>query len=398
MTLLEFTKKYPINIYLQPIVSTANKKIIGYEALTRSFKDGEFISPIVIFEEAKEHNLSFEFDKYTRELSIKKFKSYYENNKNLLLFLNFESALIDEEYSCDAFEFDLVCQHYEIPSSNLVIEIREDKIENSFLLEKFSIYYKNKGFNIALDDFGMGGSTFDRLSLVKPDIVKIDRSIICNIQDNFIHSEILKAISKMCNKIGAIVLAEGVEKKEEIIKCLKTDISIYQGFYFAKPNEFIEKQTEFIEDKVRQIALLNGALIKEHKLKKEQLIQNTQEYSNYIIDKLRQLTLINFSNEEFKDFMNKELKLEAMYLIDYHDATQVGETLLSGKVKKFYSPAKNGDSHYLKEYYYITKSSREQSFLSQKYISNATGNMCRTFAKKFNYEGNEYILCLDILV
>lgn len=398
MTLEEFTDKYPISIYLQPIVSTVNKKIIGYEALTRSFKGDEFISPILIFEEAKEENLSFEFDKYTRELSIKKFKDYYEDNKNLLLFLNFESALIDEDYSFEAFEFHLICEKYQIPSSNLVIEIREDKIENSFHLEKFALYYKNKGFNIALDDFGMGGSTFDRLSLVKPDIVKIDRSIICNIHDNFIHSEILKAISKMCNKIGAIVLAEGVEKKEEIIRCIKTDISIYQGFYFAKPEEFIENKSTLIEDKIKDIALLNGTMIKEHKLKKERLLQNTHEYSNYIIDKLRQLSLTNFSNDKFKDFMNKELKLEAMYLIDYHDATQVGETLLSGKVKKFYSPAKNGDSHYLKEYYYITKSSKEQSFLSQKYISNATGNMCRTFAKKFNYENHEYILCLDILV
>ncbi|MGD9552916.1 MAG: EAL domain-containing protein [Arcobacteraceae bacterium] len=398
MTLNEFLTHYHITIYLQPIVSTVNKKIIGYEALTRSFIQEEFISPLVIFEEAKSHNLSFEFDKYVRSLAIKKFTHYFKENKTVLLFLNFESALIDEAYPFDAFEFHLLCLEHEIPTSNIVIEIREDKIENSFKLEKFALYHKNKGFNIALDDFGMGGSTFDRLSLVKPDIVKIDRSIISNIQDNFIHSEILKAISKMCNKIGAVVLAEGVEKKEEILRCMKTDISIYQGFYFAKPDEFIEKKAQEIEEKIRAISQLNETMIKEHKLKKEKLLHNTQEYSNYIIEKLRQLTLSNFSNDKFKDFMNKELKLEAMYLIDYHDATQVGETLLSGNVKKFYSPAKNGDSHYLKEYYYLTKSSKEQSFLSQKYISNATGNMCRTFAKRFNYDNNEYILCLDILV
>lgn len=398
MTLTNFLNKYHISIYLQPIVSTVSKKIIGYEALTRSFIDEVFISPLVIFEEAKEHNISFEFDKYVRALSIKKFTSYYANDKNVLLFLNFESALIDEEYQFEEFEFFTLCKQNNVPPSNLVIEIREDKIENSSKLEAFSLFYKKKGFNIALDDFGMGGSTFDRLSLVKPDIVKIDRSIISNIHDNFIHSEILKAITKMCNKIGAVVLAEGVEKKEEIIRCIKTDISIYQGFYFAKADEFIEKQTAVIEKKIEKISQLNENMIKDHKLKKEKLLDNTNEYSNYIIEKLKQLNIVNFSNAKFKDFMNKELKLEALYLIDYHHATQVGETLLSGNVKKFYSPAKDGDSHYLKEYYYITKSSKEQSFLSQKYISNATGNMCRTFAKKFTYENSEYILCFDILV
>ena len=398
MTLEEFINKYHISIYLQPIISTVNKQTIGYEALTRSFIEGEFISPLTIFEEAKEHNLSFDFDKYVRALAVKKFTSYFTYNQNVLLFLNFESALIDEAYKFEEFEFYSICQQYGIPASNIVIEIREDKIENSFNLEKFAIYYKNKGFNIALDDFGMGGSTFDRLSLVKPDIVKIDRSIICDIHKNFIHSEILKAITKMCNKIGAVVLAEGVEKQEEILRCIKTDISIYQGFYFAKPDEYIENKSDAIKEKIKTISQLNESMIQEHKQKKEKLLHHTHEYSNYIIEKLKQLSLSNFSNDKFKDFMNKELKLEAMYLIDYHDATQVGETLLSGKVKKFYSPAKNGDSHYLKEYYYLTKSSKEQSFLSQKYISNATGNMCRTFAKRFNYDNNEYILCLDILV
>lgn len=398
MTLSNFLNKYQISIYFQPIISTVNKKIIGYEALTRSFKDDMFISPLVIFEEAKEHNLSFQFDKYVRSMAIKKFTTYYQNDKNVLLFLNFESALIDDTYEFKEFEFHAICQQHNVPTSNIVIEIREDKIENSSKLEAFSLFYKNKGFNIALDDFGMGGSTFDRLSLVKPDIVKIDRSIISDIHNNFIHSEILKAITKMCNKIGAVVLAEGVEKKEEIIRCIKTDISIYQGFYFAKPDEFIEQHNSAIEKKIIKISELNEHMIKEHKSKKEKLLHNTQAYSNSIIEKLQQLSIINFSNEEFKDFMNKELKLEALYLIDYHSATQVGETLLSGNVKKFYSPAKDGDSHYLKEYYYITKSSKEQSFLSQKYISNATGNMCRTFAKKFTYENNEYILCFDILV
>lgn len=269
--------------------------------------------------------------------------------------------MIDEAYPFDAFEFHLLCLEHEIPTSNIVIEIREDKIENSFKLEKFALYHKNKGFNIALDDFGMGGSTFDRLSLVKPDIVKIDRSIISNIQDNFIHSEILKAISKMCNKIGAVVLAEGVEKKRRFCDVWKPIFQFIKVFILPNPMSLLKKAQE-IEEKIRAISQLNETMIKEHKLKKEKLLHNTQEYSNYIIEKLRQLTLSNFSNDKFKDFMNNELKLEAMYLIDYHDATQVGETLLSGKVKKFYSPAKNGDSHYLKEYYYLTKSSKEQSF------------------------------------
>jgi EAL domain-containing protein (putative c-di-GMP-specific phosphodiesterase class I) len=398
MNLQQLIEHYKIKIYFQPIVSTINRQIIGFEALTRGFDENKTISPIVIFSHVKELNLTFEFDKYVRALAICKFKRYYQQNKELLLFLNFESSLIDNNVPLESFEFAKVCEQQNIAPSNLVLEIREDKIENSELLEQFCQFYKQKGFNIALDDFGIGGSTFDRLSLVKPDIVKIDRSIIHNIQNNFIHSEILKAISKMCNKIGAVVLAEGVEEEQEILKCIKNDISIFQGFYFAKPQDDVKNSFSSVDNKLHTISNLNAKMLKEHQEKKKKLFKTTDKYSNYVIKKIKTLNLENFSSQAIKAFLHQEIQLEAMYLIDYHNAKQVGETLLSGNIKKFYMPAKHGDSHYLKEYFYITKTSKEQSFLSQKYISNATGNMCRTFAKKFTHENEEYILCLDILV
>lgn len=398
MKLEVFLEKYQIEIYFQPIISFVNKKTIGFEALTRGFKGTKIISPIELFEEVKHLNITFEFDKHVRALAIKKFAAYLKKEKELLLFVNFESSLIDEELNFDDFDFYNNCKLYDIPPSNIVLEIREDKIENSNKLKNFTSFYKNKGFNIALDDFGIGGSTFERLSLVKPDIVKVDRSIIKDIHLNFIHSEVLNAISNMCNKIGAVVLAEGVEKEEEILQCSKNVITIYQGFYFSKPQARIEEHYEHIQQKIEDISALNAKMIKEHKEKKEALLYHTNKYSNYVIKQIKKLNPANFSNEKIKDFLNQELRLEAMYLIDYYTAKQVGETIISGQTKKFYLPAKHGDSHYLKEYYYITKASKEQSFISQKYISNATGNMCRTFAKRFKHDEADYILCLDILV
>lgn len=396
MILENFLDKYTIKIHFQPIISTVNQKIIGYEALLRAHLGKHYITPIHLFEEARKKNLSFVFDKYVRALAIKKFSSYYKENRELLLFLNFESSLIDKDIPFNEFDFYSICKEEKIAPSNIVLELREDKICNSNLLEKFCIYYKEKGFNIALDDFGIGGSTFDRLSLVKPDIVKIDRSLVANIQNNFINAEILQAISKMCSKIGAIVLAEGVEEDKEILECIKNDISIYQGFYFGKPVEYVEASYDKIEQKIAEVVFLNKKMIREHKSSKQELVKKTVKYAKNVIENISSIQPISFSNRKISDFMHKELGFEALYLIDYHSAKQVGETLLSGDVKKFFSPAKHGDCHYLKEYYYLTKSSKNETFLSQKYISKATGNMCRTFAQKFTKEEDEYILCLDI--
>ena len=59
-----------------------------------------------------------------------------------------------------------------IPYKNFLIEIKEDEITNTQALKDFCEYYKELGFSIVLDDFGTGNSTFDRLNVIKPDLIK----------------------------------------------------------------------------------------------------------------------------------------------------------------------------------------------------------------------------------
>ena len=91
----EIIKDELIEIYFQPIVSIRSKKLYAFEALTRCTYNGEFISPNVLFDLAIESNLSLELDVLTRNKSIEKFKEYYLENNDLVLFLNFESSLIN---------------------------------------------------------------------------------------------------------------------------------------------------------------------------------------------------------------------------------------------------------------------------------------------------------------
>lgn len=221
-----------IEIHLQPIVSIKDKKIFAFEALTRAKdENNELISPLYLFEQARKEHLSEILDCYVRRLALEKFSEYYKNDNSILLFLNFESSVVDNETE-DSFFQDVTNNH--INPSNIIIEIKEDSVKDNNSLVKFVKRYKDLGFIIAIDDFGTGYSSFDRLSMVKPDIVKVDRSIIYDINNNFINSEILTAISNMCHKIGAMVLAEGVESKNEILTIIKKDIDIFQGFYFSK--------------------------------------------------------------------------------------------------------------------------------------------------------------------
>lgn len=119
-------------------------------------------------------------------------------------------------------------------------------------------------------------------------------------------------------------------------------------------------------------------------------------FSNEIINQINNL---NKSKDIFTTTLKNSTNLEAIYLIDVETSKQVGNTIInSNEIKPGFKPTKDGDEHYLKEYYFITLESKQESYLSDRYVSFATGNICKTFARKFNFDNNNYILCLDLIV
>lgn len=382
-----------ICIYFQPIISIRSAKVIGVEALMRAHDENhEPLSPIFVFDQAKKENLSFELDKYVRIKALETFKPLLEANKELLLFLNFESHLLDSKISFHDFAFGALANDFGIPPSRIVIEIKEYQIEDSERLQQFCEFYKERGFLIALDDFGAGNANFDRISTVRPHIVKVDRSIVFNVHQNFIHKEILKSIANMCFNIGALVLAEGVEEEEEILRSLKLDIDLFQGFWFARPSGSPYDKT-LLDDKIAYIGTKHTQNVKASMQLKEFLIESAKTYTHTIIEAIKTTHNLNLF-----EFLKEFDIIEAIYCIDAHTGIQEGDTFISADTNDFFTPARDGDNHGLKEYFYITKESKRGNYLSQKYISRASGRMCRTFAQKFVLNDKEKILCLDLKV
>ena len=382
-----------IEIFLQPIVSIKDKSIFAFEALTRAYDEkGNCISPTLLFETAYRDAKSCKLDEYVRELALQNFLQYYHQNSAALLFLNYESSVIDSRKHTDFID---VVKKYDIPSSNIVIEIKEDKVKDNELLKDFIELYKQNGFVIAIDDFGTGYSSFDRLELIKPDIVKVDRSIISDIHDNFINSEILSAISNMCHQIGSIVLAEGVEDSDEILTCMKKDIDIYQGYWFAKPAAQInENDLDNIQSSIQEAASIYKKMIQSDILKKQLVFDRSKSLTSKTFSILQEYGL-NGLDEIEKVFLLDDA-LEAIYFIHFDNGIQVGKTFINAKDRYLYKPTSEGYDHSLREYYFITKDSSRGDYLSKRYVSKASGNMCRTYASKIRFNRQYYIVCFDI--
>lgn len=381
-------------IHLQPILSLRGRELFGVEALVRGISTEETIlSPTWLFREAKKANLTTELDRQARQLSIHTFAPLWKENSKLLLFVNFESKLIDN-FTVGNYLFDGLLRNLGIPYSNIVLEIKEDEITNTVKLKDFCNHYRSLGFNIAIDDFGVGQSSFDRLAIVRPDIIKIDRSLIENIHQNRINQEIVQAICKISNNIGALALAEGVETLNEAVHCKYLGASLIQGFYFARPSAHLP--IDGFSSKIENVKSHCKILMETKYIHHDTLRIRGESLSSRFGDTLP--NLVNYS--EWMTFFDENLDnypdVEAIYLIN-SNAKQIGHTLLRCNIRSFFQPTLDGCDHSYKEYYLRAKESSSGYYLTDSYVSLASGNTCCTYARTISFQDEIFVLCIDFI-
>jgi EAL domain-containing protein (putative c-di-GMP-specific phosphodiesterase class I) len=251
--------KLGIDIYFQPIVNLASKKVFGFEALARGFdiKKNSLIPPNVLFSTAKKADTLVELDRCCKELAIKKFVDY-GLHKDHLLFINIEPEVIDQGKAGTNW-IKKKAHYYGVDQGNLVAEIKEGKVNNFANLISFVKAYKDYGIHIALDDFGIENSNLYRLLTLEPCFFKVDRTLIQNLKMGDRKFALLQVCDYISRKFGCIPIAEGVETVEEVRTVLQTDIVFYQGFFFAKPHPDPIKAKELAEEKIKMLEEgLNG--------------------------------------------------------------------------------------------------------------------------------------------
>ncbi len=226
-----------IEVHFQPLFSIREKKIVGFEGLSRGIhpKSGRLIPPLPLLKMAKEADLTLELDRLLRKKILESFKQFCPDPHDLILSLNFETSIIDKEIG--SLQLIQLCRQLNLDPSNIVIEILEAKVKSVDALAKFVRIHREHGFLIALDDVGKGHSNFDRIPIIQPDIIKIDRSLVTNLHQDYYRQEIFKSLVQLSQKIGALALAEGVETEEETLASLELGADLLQGYYFSEPQE-----------------------------------------------------------------------------------------------------------------------------------------------------------------
>jgi EAL domain-containing protein (putative c-di-GMP-specific phosphodiesterase class I) len=384
--------------YFQPIVSVTAKKAIGLEGLIRGIKPGtaEIIPPQLLFEKADCAGLTTELDRACRDTVLEAFKPLFLSDPELLLFLNLDTSIIDGVGGSNYLN-NQVCQSG-INARNIVIEINESKALDSLALSRFVTTYKKYGYLIALDDVGAGFSNMDRVAELKPDIIKIDRSIVERMDHIYHKQEVFKSLVNLSNKIGALIIAEGVETKCEAIQVLKLGGQVIQGFYFSRPMKEVVFSAELIQK--------TGTVVAEYKKRLLGELEDYNEKCRMYTHTVDQMIAAIAKNEEsgfsglLCRYVNDSKLVDCAYVLDeggIQCSDTVGVKKTDTSEKLVFHSAKIGVDHSIKNFYYNLIRRKQTSFITDPYVSMATGSLCITYSKVFRRADKKYILCVDFL-
>ncbi len=218
----------------QPIVSLSERRILGYEALTRGPSNSPLHSPVNLFGVARHAGRLSELELACRKSACRSFSEQTLEGK---LFLNVSPDSLLEPSHQPGRTLQLL-QKYGIPPSQVVIELTEQSPTEDFSLLYTALHhYRAMGFSIALDDLGAGYSSLRLWSELRPDYVKIDRHFIDGIHQDAVKREFVGSILQMAKASRAQVIAEGIELTEELTVLAEMGVDLLQGYLLSRPQE-----------------------------------------------------------------------------------------------------------------------------------------------------------------
>ncbi|NPA03550.1 MAG: EAL domain-containing protein [Epsilonproteobacteria bacterium] len=235
----EAIEKDQVILYYQPIIDNLSQEIVKYETLLRiQTPSGEVLTPFLFLDVAKKSKYyslltSILFDKLFKILQST--SAHFTVNLSVLDIENEDTKELIYSY----------LKGYPQFSNRLTFELLEDEDSKNFkAIKEFIKEVKKMGVEIAIDDFGSGYSNFERLIEYAPDILKIDGTLIKEIDKNNFALDIVETINRFAKRQNIKTVAEFVENKKifEIISSLGIDYS--QGYYFAKPSPFLQKELQ----------------------------------------------------------------------------------------------------------------------------------------------------------
>jgi EAL domain-containing protein (putative c-di-GMP-specific phosphodiesterase class I) len=393
-----------ITTHFQPIFSVPQRAVVGMEALARgNAADGSLIPPVTLFKLAEAERLSGAVEDLCRWSAIRRFAGLTHRTTELLLFLNLDLVASPSPEALLSHLESLV-RAAGIKPRNVAVEFLEARLDDVGRFGSLATALRKRGFLVVLDDVGAGHSNLDRIPLFRPDIIKIDRSLVTGVESDFYKQETFKSLVSLCRRIGALVVAEGIETEAEAIAALTLGADLLQGYHLGRPQD----AGAFEGDGFERAAGRAGDLAQAFKNHMVGAINDRahrfRSFSGILGRILGELTAADVAQYDaiLDRVIGEDSRIQCCYVLD-DEGIQVTETVGNAgrdlrSSAAMFRPAPRGTDHSLKEYYYVLVDVELQKYTTDPYVSLASGTLCRTISTRFAGAGaaRSHILCVDV--
>lgn len=216
-------------VVFQPIVLLGTRQKIGYEALGRGAHPELSPNPTDLFRLAGQCNLACELSRMFRTVATHEAARLPDG---VHLFFNLHPSEMDSEFLVESLRaLKTVCR----PSHRIVLEIHEGVVADLGTLRGLRDRCRQLDIGLAYDDFGAGQSRLNELAEVPPDFIKLDMSLVRDIDQATGRQDLVQALTRVAADLGVRTIAEGIETREEAEICLGLGCQLGQGYLFGRP-------------------------------------------------------------------------------------------------------------------------------------------------------------------
>ncbi|MDR0944138.1 MAG: EAL domain-containing protein [Ruminococcus sp.] len=227
-----------LDYHFQPIIAASSGKILGFEALMRPRKTGGFrFSPTEMLKIAARQDRTYDIERLTMFNTFKVLSDNADFFNGKKLFVNVIAASLLQKS-----DYEKLVTDYSGLFGNVVFEVTEGVHTSEETIEIMTKRYRNLRAQIALDDYGSGYANGETLLQLHPQYVKIDRKLVANIDKDNKKQQLVMNTLEYTRSQSIMVIAEGVEREEELTTLISLGVDYIQGFYTSRPSPVLIKE------------------------------------------------------------------------------------------------------------------------------------------------------------
>ncbi|MBI9074975.1 MAG: EAL and GGDEF domain-containing protein [Desulfatibacillum sp.] len=233
-SLVDIIENQRIDTVFQPIVDLHKGGVYAYEALSRIQGESSFPNTESLFQASQFFRQTLQLERVCQKSAIRRAEEWGIVRP---VCINLCPSVFRTP-DCNQGEVSCMLDELFGIRDKIIIELTERFcIRDDELFKKTVDYYCQQGFRIAIDDLGSGYAGLKMLAQIEPSIVKIDRFLIAEIDKSTKKQMLLSAFVSFCHKINALVVAEGIETREELETVAAMKVDLGQGYYLARPHK-----------------------------------------------------------------------------------------------------------------------------------------------------------------